>query len=71
MVAGGVYRYEVRLVEELSETARWAFPSLEIHREGDHTVLTGEVADVTELRSLIDRILLMGFTLVALYRLPR
>jgi hypothetical protein len=63
-------RYEFRLAEPLSPTARAAFPELSQGHALGGDVLYGPVASQEELHSLLARFRTLGLTVVELRRLP-
>lgn len=63
-------RYEFQLAERLSPSASCAFPELAVRGERRGTTLFGPVRDRSELHGILDRIDVMGLTLVEIHRLP-
>ena len=63
-------RYELRLAETLSQTARAAFPDLRVRDSRAGTLLWGPVRDRAHLHGLIGRVETLGLTLVELRELP-
>jgi hypothetical protein len=63
-------RYEFRVAERLSSTARAAFPELDVIEGHSGTVLFGAVRDDAELHGLLSRLHLLGLTVLDVHRLP-
>jgi hypothetical protein len=63
-------RYEFRVAEPLSATAREAFPELAVTQGPSGTVLFGPVRDDAELHGLLSRLHLLGLTVLDVHRLP-
>jgi hypothetical protein len=63
-------RYEFRVAERLSATARAAFPELAVVEDRSGTVLFGCVRDDGELHGLLSRLHLLGLTILDVHRLP-
>jgi hypothetical protein len=63
-------RYEFRLAEPLSPTARAAFPELSQGTALGGDILYGPVASQEHLHSLLARFATMGLTVMELRRLP-
>jgi hypothetical protein len=62
-------RYEFRVAERLSATARAAFPELAVTEAPSGTVLFGAVRDDAELHGLLARLHLLGLTILDVHRL--
>jgi hypothetical protein len=67
---GAAARYEFRLAEPLSPTARAAFPELAQGEALGGDVLFGPVRSQEQLHSLLARFGTMGLTVMELRRLP-
>jgi hypothetical protein len=67
---GATARYEFRLAEPLSPTARAAFPELSQGDALGGAVLYGPVRSQEQLHSLLARFRTMGLTVIELRRLP-
>lgn len=63
-------RYEFRVAERLSASARGAFPELAIAEDHTGTVLFGSVRDDAELHGILARLHLLGLTILDVHRLP-
>jgi hypothetical protein len=64
-------RYEFHLAEPMTDTALAAFPGLSpAPTSSEGTALTGTVRDQSELYAILDRLNLVGVTLVSVQRLP-
>ena len=62
--------YEFRIAERLTATALGAFPELQLADSSKGSVLSGRVRDRSELHAILDRIGLLGMTLLEVHRLP-
>ncbi|MEP7034258.1 MAG: hypothetical protein ABI662_00295 [Dermatophilaceae bacterium] len=63
-------RYEIRLAQPLSQTARAAFPELKQGESLGGDLLYGPVKNQEQLHSLLARIQTMGLTVTELRQLP-
>lgn len=63
-------RYEIRVRGRLGETICTAFPALHARTRGDHTVLTGMLADQAALYGVLAEAELLGLELIEVRRLP-
>jgi len=63
-------RYEVRVKGTLSERARSAFCALDVRSIPAQTLVSGELAEPSDLRDLLALCSAMGLELVSLQRLP-
>jgi hypothetical protein len=61
--------YSFRLAGTVGETLRQAFPTLDARREGQTTVLTGELPDQAALHGVLALIESLGVELVSVNRL--
>ena len=69
MTVLGTCRYEFRVAEQLSASARGAFPELTITEDAAATVLFGSVRDDAELHGILARLHLLGLTILDIHRL--
>jgi hypothetical protein len=58
-------RYRIVVEGGLGARFREAFSDFDIEREGDDTVLEGEVADQSQLQGVLDRVAALNLTLVS------
>jgi hypothetical protein len=63
-------RYEVRINGRLSERARSAFPAMNVTSVPTQTIVSGELAEPSDLRDLLALCSAMGLEVVSLRRLP-
>jgi hypothetical protein len=66
----GGSRYTFHLAERLTATARAAFPELEATDLADGTELEGHLRDRSALLSVMERLDLIGLTVLEFHRLP-
>jgi hypothetical protein len=62
--------YEIRVIGVLDQTWSDWFDGFSITRQGEETVLQGEVTDQAALHGLLTKINSLGLTLVRVERLP-
>lgn len=63
-------RYEFRVCGRMSATAVAAFPDLVVHEQPVNTTLFGPIGDDAQLQGIIGQLLMMGYTLTDVHRLP-
>jgi hypothetical protein len=63
-------RYEFRVAERLTATALAAFPELQAADPATGSVLYGRVRDRSELFAILERLDLLGMTILEVHRLP-
>lgn len=63
-------RYQISVRGRLGEMMRAAFPALQARKRGDHTVLTGPLADQAALYGVLAEIEALGLELLEVRRLP-
>ena len=62
--------YKICVRGRLGETICCAFPTLEVRRRGDDTMLTGVLADQAALYGVLAEIEALGLELIEVRRLP-
>ena len=63
-------RYEIHVRGRLGETICCAFPALQASTQGDHTTLTGVLADQAALYGVLAEMEALGLELIEVRRLP-
>jgi len=62
--------YEISVRGRLGETICFAFPALQARTRGDHTTLTGALADQAALYGVLAEMEALGLELIEVRRLP-